>query len=141
MYAVLGRTAKIECRARGSPPITYKWEKNGNELPSVNPRNNGKNGTYIIQTVRASDAGQYACVASNGPNPADAHKSFGRLELVGECIEFSDSNNRMSTILDFMGVAVKRELRMKSFIFSLDKVTVESCELMYRMIIYSKKKW
>ncbi|XP_046861970.1 protein sidekick-2-like [Xenia sp. Carnegie-2017] len=65
--------------------------ENGNELPSVNPRNNGKNGTYIIQTVRASDAGQYACVASNGPNPADAHKSFGRLELVAPTVVVNKS--------------------------------------------------
>jgi hypothetical protein len=80
VYAVLGRPAKIVCKARGSPPITYTWEKNGQKmLPG-----NGDNGTYVIQRVRSSDVAQYTCIASNGRTLGDTYKSSGRLELVSK---------------------------------------------------------
>lgn len=84
VYAVLGRVAKIECRARGSPPITYTWEKNGRALRDPNSPDNGKNGTFVIQTVRSSDVAQYTCIASNGKTIDDTYKSSGRLELVSK---------------------------------------------------------
>ena len=84
VYAVLGRLAKIECRARGSPPITYTWEKNGREFKDPLFPDNGKNGTYVIRTVKSSDVAQYTCIASNGKTLEDTYKSSGRLELVSK---------------------------------------------------------
>ena len=82
VYAVLGRSARIECRARGSPPITYTWAKNGRTITSLNPPDNGKNGTYVIQRVQQSDVAQYTCIASNGETREDEHRSSGSLQLV-----------------------------------------------------------
>jgi hypothetical protein len=84
VYAVLDRVARIVCRARGSPPITYTWEKNGREIYNLNPPDNGKNGTYVIPIVQWSDVAQYTCIASNGKTLGDMYKSSGRLELVSK---------------------------------------------------------
>ena len=80
VYVVLGKPAWIRCIARGSPPITFTWEKNGQLIRS----DNGKNGTYIIKSVKRSDIAQYACIARNGPRQIDQDRSSGVLELVGK---------------------------------------------------------
>lgn len=82
VYAVLGRQARIRCIARGSPPITFTWQKNGVLIRS----DNGKNGTYVIQIVRKTDVAQYTCVARNGPREIDVAKSTGVLEIVGATV-------------------------------------------------------
>ena len=84
VYAALGRPARIVCRARGSPPITYTWKKNGLPITSLTPADNGKNGTYIIKSVRSSDVAQYTCIASNGKTLGDTYESTGHLELASK---------------------------------------------------------
>lgn len=84
VYAELNRPINIVCKARGSPPITYTWEKNGRKITYFDPPDNGKNGTYVIKNVRSSDVAQYTCIASNGKTLADTYKSTGRLELVSK---------------------------------------------------------
>lgn len=84
VYAVFRRTASIVCKARGSPPITFTWEKNGQAIKHPYPDDNGKNGTYTIKQVLSSDVAQYTCIASNGKTSADKHRSSGRLELVSK---------------------------------------------------------
>ncbi|XP_028395112.1 protein sidekick-1-like [Dendronephthya gigantea] len=91
VYAEVNRPVKIVCKARGSPPITYTWEKNGRKITNLNPRDNGKNGTYVIRNVGRGDVAQYTCIASNGKTLADTYRSTGRLELVSPTVVVNKS--------------------------------------------------
>lgn len=59
----LGSSAKIHCKAQGTPPPIVHWQKEGsNELPS---HITDTNGTLHFNSVIAEDKGKYICTASN----------------------------------------------------------------------------
>ncbi|XP_025061329.1 contactin-2 isoform X2 [Alligator sinensis] len=75
----------LACRARASPPATYRWKMNGTELkmePDSRYRLFG--GDLVISNpVKSKDAGSYQCVASNPRGTVvskEAHIRFGFLQ-------------------------------------------------------------
>ncbi|XP_063096093.1 contactin-2 isoform X2 [Cavia porcellus] len=57
----------LACRARASPPATYRWKMNGTEMklePDSRHQLVGGN-LVIINPTKAQDAGVYQCLASN----------------------------------------------------------------------------
>uniref|UniRef100_A0A452T9R4 Contactin 2 n=1 Tax=Ursus maritimus TaxID=29073 RepID=A0A452T9R4_URSMA len=57
----------LACRARASPPATYRWKMNGTEMklePGSRHQLVGGN-LVIINPTKAQDAGVYQCLASN----------------------------------------------------------------------------
>lgn len=61
----LGSTAKIHCKAQGTPPPIIHWEKYGNEGESFPGHITDMNGTLHFNGVLAEDKGKYTCFASN----------------------------------------------------------------------------
>uniref|UniRef100_A0A8V5HIE9 Uncharacterized protein n=1 Tax=Melopsittacus undulatus TaxID=13146 RepID=A0A8V5HIE9_MELUD len=57
----------LACRARASPPATYRWKMNGTEIKmEPDSRYRLVAGDLVISNpVKAKDAGSYQCVASN----------------------------------------------------------------------------
>ncbi len=65
--ALAGTTAILKCSARGDPPPTLSWWRNG-ELVNVSgdPRVQvHENGSLTIENVMMEDVGVYQCVAEN----------------------------------------------------------------------------
>uniref|UniRef100_A0A8C8SDJ6 Contactin-3 n=1 Tax=Pelusios castaneus TaxID=367368 RepID=A0A8C8SDJ6_9SAUR len=75
----------LSCRARASPPATYRWKMNGTEMtmePDSRYRLVGGN-LEISNPVKTKDAGSYQCLASNSVGTVvsrDAYIRFGFLQ-------------------------------------------------------------
>uniref|UniRef100_A0A1I7Z383 Neural cell adhesion molecule 1-like n=2 Tax=Steinernema glaseri TaxID=37863 RepID=A0A1I7Z383_9BILA len=66
--ALEGHAARLECQATGKPKPTYRWfhERDGKKEELVNSDKYGMNdGLLVVESVGASDAGDYQCVATN----------------------------------------------------------------------------
>uniref|UniRef100_A0A8B9TJ31 Contactin-2 n=1 Tax=Anas platyrhynchos TaxID=8839 RepID=A0A8B9TJ31_ANAPL len=75
----------LACRARASPPATYRWKMNGTELKmEPDSRYRLVAGDLVISNpVKAKDAGSYQCVASNSRGTVvsrEASLRFGFLQ-------------------------------------------------------------
>ena len=58
-----------ECMASGSPPLVFRWTKDGQELLSdsrLNIRSDAEYSTVEIRKPQPDDRGNYTCFASNG---------------------------------------------------------------------------
>ncbi|XP_075469858.1 contactin-2 isoform X2 [Ascaphus truei] len=93
----------LACRARASPPATYRWKLNGTVL------NMGVNSSYqlvggnlaIANPAQSSHAGTYQCVASNPRGTvlsSEAYLRFGYLH------EFSSENRELVRVAEGSGV-------------------------------------
>ncbi|KAM6041185.1 contactin-2 isoform 1-T2 [Theristicus caerulescens] len=75
----------LACRARASPPATYRWKMNGTEIKTEpDSRYRLVAGDLVISNpVKAKDAGSYQCVASNSRGTVvsrEASLRFGFLQ-------------------------------------------------------------
>ncbi|XP_051824128.1 V-set and immunoglobulin domain-containing protein 4 isoform X2 [Antechinus flavipes] len=61
-----GMRISLLCRARGSPPITYKWYKG---TPDGTPTQVTSLGTLLFKPAQVSDSGIYFCVAKARVGP------------------------------------------------------------------------
>ena len=66
-----GTQVAFTVTATGTAPLTYSWKKNG-----VVITNGPNSATYTINSVVASDSGQYSCTVSNGCTPAAISNSI-----------------------------------------------------------------
>ncbi|RNA08299.1 sidekick [Brachionus plicatilis] len=58
-----GTRGILQCTASGTPPVQYKWLKNGQPLTNKSTTNGG---VYLIsQADRSKDIGHYQCIAEN----------------------------------------------------------------------------
>lgn len=58
-----GTRGILQCTASGTPPVQYKWLKNGQALTNKSTTNGG---VYLIsQADRSKDVGYYQCIAEN----------------------------------------------------------------------------
>jgi dystroglycan 1 len=67
----IGETVEFLCEARGFPPPTIQWSRDGAPLPQ---QNRVSGGILLLYQVRAEDSGRYICTATNnfGSNRAYA---------------------------------------------------------------------
>ncbi|XP_019402115.1 PREDICTED: contactin-2 [Crocodylus porosus] len=76
----------LACRARASPPATYRWKMNGTEIkmePDSRYRLFG--GDLVISNpVKAKDAGSYQCVASNPRGTVVSREAYVRFGFLQE---------------------------------------------------------
>jgi hypothetical protein len=61
---VLGSSASFHVEATGTPPLGYRWRKDGIDIPGANAN------TFVITSAQFSDAGSYTVVVTNAANPA-----------------------------------------------------------------------
>eukprot|EP00795_Rhopilema_esculentum_P011974 gene11974-2556_t len=61
--ALVNGDVKIECKAEGTQPISYRWSKEGR--PLVQPKFTVSEFSLKIDSVDLSDEGTYTCIASN----------------------------------------------------------------------------
>jgi len=66
---VAGAPALFTISATGTAPFTFKWLKNGSEIPGAT------SATYTIPVVTANDAGIYTVIVSNGLGAATSNVS------------------------------------------------------------------
>ncbi|MEW6158726.1 MAG: SUMF1/EgtB/PvdO family nonheme iron enzyme, partial [Verrucomicrobiota bacterium] len=96
--AVLGQSASLVVEAKGTPALTYQWLKGEGEIPDAT------SASYTINSVAASDAGDYRVRVSNGVGdpvlsnvarltvhlpPQITTQPLSRTVLVGEPVTFS----------------------------------------------------
>ncbi|KAK1787390.1 hypothetical protein P4O66_002884 [Electrophorus voltai] len=63
-----GRRLTMKCEASGSPPLSYKWYKDGTVLKKskeVKIKGSKKNSKIQIASARLEDSGNYMCVVEN----------------------------------------------------------------------------
>jgi len=65
-----GQQLILECTAQGTQPITYEWSKADGTL---SPWAIIDDGSLEIESIRANDAGQYQCRATNRAGYTDAY--------------------------------------------------------------------
>ena len=75
---------RLKCKANGSPPITYRWLKNGKTVPDrrLDPNMNRTNWFLRLKDLTLTDSAKYTCVVSN------AYGSINHtytLQVVGRC--------------------------------------------------------
>ncbi|EDV29684.1 uncharacterized protein TRIADDRAFT_19668 [Trichoplax adhaerens] len=63
--AALGSNVKFSCTARSYPKATYVWYKDGSAVSQTVRRIITETGELVISELRASDVGQYHCIAQN----------------------------------------------------------------------------
>ncbi|XP_075766622.1 contactin-2 [Pelodiscus sinensis] len=76
----------LACRARASPPATYRWKMNGTEMkmePDSRHRLVGGN-LEISHPVKAKDAGSYQCLASNPMGTVVSREAYIRFGFLQE---------------------------------------------------------
>lgn len=78
----MGSTAKIHCKAQGTPPPTIHWEKHGNEAEGFPGHITDMNGTLHFNGVVAEDKGKYTCIASNSQGTINVTLN---IDVVGKC--------------------------------------------------------
>ena len=63
-----GDKASAACLASGSPPLAFKWLKEGREVEGTGASITSTEdfSTLVIKNARREDAGNYTCVVSNG---------------------------------------------------------------------------
>ncbi|KAK9500538.1 hypothetical protein O3M35_001785 [Rhynocoris fuscipes] len=61
--ANIGENIDLECDEGMEPPVTYEWTKRGNDFR--NRGNRLEDGRLRFDSIRASDAGEYICRATN----------------------------------------------------------------------------
>ncbi|XP_028925266.1 contactin-2 [Ornithorhynchus anatinus] len=76
----------LACRARASPPATYRWKMNGTEMKlEPNSRYQLVGGNLVITNpVKAEDAGAYQCLASNTLGTVVSREAFLRFGFLQE---------------------------------------------------------
>lgn len=66
VVVVLGSSVTLTCEARGVPPPTLSWLKDGQPLSlHRNLLLDGQETRFLLSDVGPSDGGLYSCVASN----------------------------------------------------------------------------
>lgn len=78
----LGSTAKIHCKAQGTPPPTIRWEKEGVGVENMANHIADMNGTLHFNGVLDEDKGRYTCTASNSQGKISVTVN---IDVVGEC--------------------------------------------------------
>ena len=63
IFAGLGDTLTLNCRATGDPQPVISWRKQGGHLPVG--RNQQINGALVIRDIKKSDTGYYICTATS----------------------------------------------------------------------------
>jgi hypothetical protein len=56
---IVGQSVTFSVTASGSPPLSYQWRKNGQNI------NGATSSSYTISSVTTADAGNYDCVVTN----------------------------------------------------------------------------
>ncbi|MGA2867517.1 MAG: LamG-like jellyroll fold domain-containing protein, partial [Verrucomicrobiota bacterium] len=83
---VLGTTATFSVTASGTPPLTYQWQLNSNNIP-------GATGSSLVLThVQLGDAGAYAVVVSNSAGTATSANAV----LTGNTLDDAGGNTGLS---------------------------------------------
>ncbi|XP_037086557.1 Down syndrome cell adhesion molecule-like protein Dscam2 [Pollicipes pollicipes] len=65
---IRGERAEVKCAADGFPAPVVTWTKLIKNGPATSPEQ--QNGSLVLTTTNATDAGQYTCRAANGVSPA-----------------------------------------------------------------------
>ncbi|NXN28058.1 PPN protein, partial [Nycticryphes semicollaris] len=85
MEANVGERVRLPCTAEVSPPLTIKWQKDGQPISSPRHRQQS-DGALVISRVSSEDAGFFICIASNG-HDRDHHqvlfRPLGELRITG----------------------------------------------------------
>lgn len=69
-----GTRGILQCTASGTPPIQYRWLKNGVDISNKSTTNGG---VYLIsQADRYKDVGHYQCIAENKLGSVLSNKAF-----------------------------------------------------------------
>lgn len=87
----LGSTAKIHCKAQGTPPPNIRWEKQGVGAEGMASHITDMNGTLHFNGVLSEDKGKYTCTASSAQGKINVTVN---IDVVGKKILFT-------TILSF----------------------------------------
>ncbi len=78
-----GRTARLECAARGDPAPQIAWQKDGgDDFPAARERRMHimpDDDVFFIVTVKSSDQGVYSCTATNKAGTVVANASVNVL--------------------------------------------------------------
>jgi len=61
---LVGGTASFRVEATGTPPLGYRWRKDGVNIPGTN------SDTLVISNAQFGDAGSYTVVVTNAANPS-----------------------------------------------------------------------
>jgi len=62
----VGQTASFSVTAEGSGPLSYRWQRNGQDLSDGGRVSGSRSSVLRISSVQYGDAGQYRVVVSNG---------------------------------------------------------------------------
>jgi len=65
-----GQTASFVVSASGTPPLSYQWQKNGQNINGANEA------SYTLNNVQSSDAGSYRAVVSNTVGSATSNEAI-----------------------------------------------------------------
>ncbi|XP_069489234.1 contactin-2 [Ambystoma mexicanum] len=85
----------LACRARASPPATYRWRMNGTDLHlDADTRYELVGGNLVIESpVKATDTGTYQCVATNDMGTVLSREAILRF---GYLQEFPSTDERVA---------------------------------------------
>uniref|UniRef100_A0A673HYW4 Basement membrane-specific heparan sulfate proteoglycan core protein-like n=1 Tax=Sinocyclocheilus rhinocerous TaxID=307959 RepID=A0A673HYW4_9TELE len=84
----VGEVIRLQCLARGTPPLRFEWTKVNGSLPHTAQQ---QGGDLQINLAKESDAGTYKCVASNKVGKSEALFTLIHVEVkaLGSAVEFT----------------------------------------------------
>ena len=73
LISLYGIKVELTCPMMGSPPLHYRWEKDGHLIAIHDGYEVLGNGSLIISNVSGQDEGRYICIVSNNVREGEYH--------------------------------------------------------------------